>query len=349
MKTKQWWKMAVTLVAILFFLLQPSARADETDSAVLIDNFALKVNGTPINPNFDFETGTLDGFTPGGDVRVVNNVGSIGSPDGSAHFALLTTGVGAIPGSSLYVFDISLLRQPFSINPGDEVAVSLCFNFLTNENDRLHPAFDQFALFGANARLLRWGAFKFASFKEAPPDSGWLYEMGWQCHQDIPLTLLMKDQGFSSSSAQVQILEVVKMPTIQLSLNQTSFRPGETLVLSATVNHDGPLSLDFDAKAYVRVPPPGPGVKDSYLNILNMANVHVSPGTSFSGEILRYTFTGSEPLGSYFIEGTHYSSIGYFFNFDFDSKSFRLSPPGSAPAEGPPPGLELPFALEIGP
>ncbi|MBI1987588.1 MAG: hypothetical protein HYS70_04505 [Nitrospinae bacterium] len=121
---------------------------------------------------------------------MVNNVGSIGSPDGSAHFAFLTTGVGVLPLADPYLFDLSILAEPFSIHPGDEVTLSFCYDFLTNETDLQHPGNDWFMISinsPGNIKVLQTGVFfnqkssLAAFFKNAPPDSGWLYETGWKC------------------------------------------------------------------------------------------------------------------------------------------------------------------------
>lgn len=84
----------VTLGWAACFTFVP-ADARDTDTAGLIDNFRVEINGTPVNSNFNFEAGTLAGFNFQGDVRVIECLGAIAPPDGSKFFMLQTTGPGA--------------------------------------------------------------------------------------------------------------------------------------------------------------------------------------------------------------------------------------------------------------
>jgi len=92
----------------------------------------------------------------------------------------------------------------------------------------------------------------------------------------------------------------LEIPTLELTLNQSSFRRGETLSLTATVTPGAtPTAVD----AYVAVALPrgtllflqGDGSLTTDLRPI-VSNWTVA---AFSGEVFRYTFSGGEPLGSY--------------------------------------------------
>lgn len=282
---------------------------------------------------------------------MVTNVGSIGSPDGSAHFARLTTGAGAINPSDPNAFDQSGLQQDFSfsgpVSIGSEVTVSFCYNFLTNEADLQHPAQDRvvvqlhpstnFVQANFNAGLREVALSKRRALKSAPTDSGWLYETGWQCEEDQPLGLLLQDltgRGFSGFRVQMFVEERVQLPWIELTLNQPTFRTGETLQVTAQVNNPSASPIDLDAKVYLNIPPAVPGEKATRMPFIKAHDVQIPAGGSFSGEILSYTFSGAEPTGTYWIFGALHNATGDFtwMGWDFDFWSF--SPSGPAPAGG---------------
>src|SRR5262249_7389703 len=94
--------------------------------------------------------------------------------------------------------------------------------------------------------------------------------------------------------------DIALWPTLTLQLNASSFRSGETLILTAVLTPGpGPMAVD----GYVVLQPPGGAV----LSL--MPSVYLAPGLrptatgfvpfQFAGEILRYTFTGVEPVGTY--------------------------------------------------
>lgn len=342
---------AIVVVAMMVPLFYPLNAIADTDSAVLIDNFDVKVNGTSVNPNFNFEDGTTSGFVIVGDVSVVTNVGSIGSPDGSAYFVQLTTGPGAARSSEPYSFDISLLHQDFSFsgpaNVGDEVAVSFCYNFLTNETDLQHPAPDRFRVFLRSTTNFVQANFvdtlreevlsKRKALKSAPADSGWLYETGWRCVEEQPLGLLLQNptsRGFSDFSVYAYIDERIQLPWIELTLNQPTFTTGETLRVMAQLNNPGASPMDLDIKVYLNIPPAkGGGGKSTYLPFIKAHDVQVPAGGSFSGEILSYTFSGAEPPGIYRIQGALHSATGDFLGMGQDLDFWSFSPDGAAPME----------------
>ena len=89
-------------------------------------------------------------------------------------------------------------------------------------------------------------------------------------------------------------------PRLGLSLNATSFRPGETLVLSATVT---PGSTPVSVDAYVAVELPDRSLlffqgNDRFTPVLQPIATGVTPAP-VTGEIFRYPFTGAEPVGPY--------------------------------------------------
>ena len=90
------------------------------------------------------------------------------------------------------------------------------------------------------------------------------------------------------------------VPRLGLSLNATSFRPGETLVLSATVT---PGSTPVQVDAYVAVELPDGSLlffqgNDRFTPVLQPIVAGVTPAP-VTGEIFRYPFTGAEPVGPY--------------------------------------------------
>lgn len=90
------------------------------------------------------------------------------------------------------------------------------------------------------------------------------------------------------------------IPTLALSVNQPSFRRGETLTLGVTVT-PGATSQVVDA--YVAIALPGGPLL--FLQGDGNFTTDVRPivtnwtAVPFSGEIFRYTFSGGEPPGSY--------------------------------------------------
>lgn len=88
-------------------------------------------------------------------------------------------------------------------------------------------------------------------------------------------------------------------PTLALGLNQSSFRSGQTLSLTATVT---PGATPRTVDVYVAVSlPDGTLLFYFYPSFTTDIRPAVTTWTvaSFSGEIFRYTFTGGEPSGSY--------------------------------------------------
>lgn len=90
------------------------------------------------------------------------------------------------------------------------------------------------------------------------------------------------------------------LPSLTLTLNRTTFAPGQTMILTATVT-PGVTAPLVDAYVVVRLP------DGSFLSLL--LDGRIVPGLvpiargftpfAFNAEVLRFTFTGAEPPGSY--------------------------------------------------
>jgi hypothetical protein len=312
---------SIVLMAIIFALnvslagaytFVPADPAD-TDSAILVDNFKVLINGVPINPNGGFESGTLTYFNHDGDIRVIGSLGSIAPPNGN-YFAIVTTGPGAGFSSYPFHFDCSNLWQPISINTGDQVIVSFDYNFLTNEDNLNNHGNDWF-----NAHVGGEG-FHFniadenvgySTFTPAPGDTGFLFQTGFKS-VDMDITQALAEplsQGIHDFSINLNICEEVVLPSLELNLNQTNFNTGETLIVTAHVTN-GPLPLDVDAKIFTHTPPPGPPpAKTLRLPIIKISDLHQNANDDFTVEVFRYTFDGTEPRGWYNVGGNLIDSI----------------------------------------
>jgi hypothetical protein len=93
-------------------------------------------------------------------------------------------------------------------------------------------------------------------------------------------------------------------PTLNLQLNQASYTTGQTLILTATLT---PGTVGTPVDAYVTVRLPDQSVLSVLLTGITGGMVPIAAGltpTSIpSTELLRYTFTGTEPRGNYTITG----------------------------------------------
>jgi hypothetical protein len=93
-------------------------------------------------------------------------------------------------------------------------------------------------------------------------------------------------------------------PTLALQLNQNAFRTGQEFALRATLT---PGTTPVTVDAYVLVRLPGGGMLSLTLGGGIVPGVvpiaRGLPATSFSGELLRYRFAGTEPVGSYAVTG----------------------------------------------
>jgi hypothetical protein len=75
--------------------------------------------------NGDFETGDLRGWSPQGDVRVLQSIGPITHPQGN-YMAILSTGFGAVDDST------SILEQTFNV-PNDAKKLTFKYNWVSEE------------------------------------------------------------------------------------------------------------------------------------------------------------------------------------------------------------------------
>jgi hypothetical protein len=92
----------------------------------------------------------------------------------------------------------------------------------------------------------------------------------------------------------------VSLPTLTLTVNQSSFHPGNTLTLSASVT-PGSTPQTVDAYVAIRLPDEtllflrGDGSLTPDVQPI-VRNFTVTP---FNGQIFQYTFNGMEPTGNY--------------------------------------------------
>ena len=153
----------------------------------------------------------------------------------------------------------------------------------------------------------------------ANPTTGSTF-IGWSgeaCSGTGPCTVTMsQDRSVTATFMAVN-------PTIGLTLNQTSFRPGETLVLNATVT---PGATPVVADVYVAVQLPDGTLLfllgDGSISPVLQPIVQSWPVSSFTGQIFQYTFSGGEPTGNYawlaaFTQPGTLNFIGSIFSVPF--------------------------------
>jgi hypothetical protein len=108
------------------------ANSSDTDSGYLVDNYSVLINGSQINPNYNFESGTFDGFIHLPGTLVIDRLGNILPPGGTGYFAFASTGPGAIPGGG---FEHQNIMQQFSVTgPVTSAIVSLQLMIFTNQD-----------------------------------------------------------------------------------------------------------------------------------------------------------------------------------------------------------------------
>jgi hypothetical protein len=90
------------------------------------------------------------------------------------------------------------------------------------------------------------------------------------------------------------------LPGVTLALNQASFKPGETLILTGTLSPGFTPGLVVDVYVIVRLPNndvyswTGAGLVPGFVPIV----AGITPA-AFDGEVLRHTWGGGEPIGGY--------------------------------------------------
>jgi hypothetical protein len=117
---------------------------------------------------------------------------------------------------------------------------------------------------------------------------------------DGRVALIRVYDGVLTDSQVGQLAQDPFQPPLALQLNATTFRAGDPLVLAATLTPGG---LAGPVDAYVLLEPP-----DGTLLSLTLAGtlvpgiVPIASGLTpfpFTGDLLRYTLTGLEPVGTY--------------------------------------------------
>lgn len=326
-----WIAMVVCLVDVALgwaacFTFVP-ADARDTDTAGLIDNVKVEINGTPVNSNFNFEAGTLAGFSTQGDVRVIECLGAIVPPDGSKFFMLQTTGPGARTDFPFY--DTSHLTQNFSATTVTQATVSLDLNILTNENANGKRHRDSIGLhlqvgtptscctflgvvFDRNVRNL--------ALTPAPPGTGFQWQTGFNSIT-VDITAQLQDainRGCSRFNVYPYLTEPV-VPLLEIVLNKTSFRTGEELIVSAKVTSEA-KPVNTEVRVWARLPS-GPSVP-----LLTLHTQPIAARTNVMAELLRYRFSGIEASGFYAVNARMFETGQLEFIDDEFSKGFNFSP-----------------------
>jgi pimeloyl-ACP methyl ester carboxylesterase len=142
------------------------------------------------------------------------------------------------------------------------------------------------------------------------------------------------EQEPASGRGLEEVLQVIRrelttntqLPTLHLQVNDTRFRPGQAISVTATLT-PGLSPMTVDAYVLVRVPDgtvlslSGNGFSASLVPIATA----LTP-VSFTGDILRFSFAGSEPPGGYtwFAALTEAGTLNVIG--DIDQDPFTFSP-----------------------
>jgi len=109
------------------------------------------------------------------------------------------------------------------------------------------------------------------------------------------------------------------VPAVYVSLNQTSFHTGETIIANAIVSN-GPNPYEVEAKVYVVSPDNGKSsIFDRYFTFMLGANAQITR------EVLRHTFDGTEESGTYKIV-IRLEDVTTGADFWVDRRSFEFTP-----------------------
>ncbi|MFO1320729.1 MAG: PEP-CTERM sorting domain-containing protein [Burkholderiales bacterium] len=187
----------------------------DTDSAYLIDNYAVLLDGVPTDANADFEAGSLAGFlNAGSGETVIDALGSLRPADGSGHFAFASTGPGSAPGG---MFEHQNIIVPVSVSaPVTAARVKADLVVLTNQDpptasdpDWVHlllwyrpDAGD--AIQGPTLLYRRIPDF---AFDAAPADTGFRWMTG-VAHLDFDITAAVNG-AFAAGVHQLEVHAVV--------------------------------------------------------------------------------------------------------------------------------------------
>ncbi|MDD4273272.1 MAG: PEP-CTERM sorting domain-containing protein [Desulfobacter postgatei] len=169
------WFLMVGMVGSVFAYTFTPLNSYETDSALLVDNYQILINGKVVNQNAGFESGDLTGFINSGDVQVISNLGSINAFDGN-YFALGTTLM------SLGSFDWADLMTDYdfsNIAANDTVSLSITGLVLTNE-DPTSASTDwvHYHYYVDNVLYLPSSDISSLIFQAAPNDTGFKWMTG---------------------------------------------------------------------------------------------------------------------------------------------------------------------------
>ena len=138
--------LVITGISVAWAATFSPADPADTDSGILIDNFEVTVNGTAVNSNSGFETGSLFPFEtepiPFEPPRIITGLGAIAPPSGN-QMAFLHTGPATDPARTTdrdpprcpgAIRDQrTVIIQPVTLVSGNTVAMSVDIDFLTNE------------------------------------------------------------------------------------------------------------------------------------------------------------------------------------------------------------------------
>lgn len=301
----------------------------DTDTAVLIDNFKVTIDGTAVNPNFNFEAGTLTGFGFYGDARVIGCLGSIFPPDNSKFFAVETTGPGADT-SPFNFSEWSGLTQNFAASAVTRASLSVDFNLLTNENATGKRHNDSFGM-NLHARPQNgccphlgtpvWRGLRSLPLIAAPADTGFKFQTG-VTSITVDITTLLQDaigKGFTSFFINTHVNEDIT-PLLDVVLNKTSFKTGDEVIISAHVTSEA-KPVNTEVRIWVRLP--------SGLLVDVLPPLHTQPIAAredITVELLRYKFSGFETIGFYNVNARMYEAGHLDFIDDENTKGFSFSP-----------------------
>jgi hypothetical protein len=115
------------VLAVSNFGAFTAAHSDNTDSAYLVDNYQILVNGSVVNDNPGFELGDLTGFAYPGDIKVMDHLGSSISAFDGTYFAFAST-------SYSNWADLIVWYDLPNLSVNDTVSLNITYRLLTNED-----------------------------------------------------------------------------------------------------------------------------------------------------------------------------------------------------------------------
>ncbi|MHC1727080.1 MAG: hypothetical protein AB9866_13905 [Syntrophobacteraceae bacterium] len=169
------------ILALLIFVAFSTVNC-HADSAYLVDNYKIIINGKVVNSNSDFETGDLSGFNYAGDVRVMNQLGSISPYDGSNYLAFASNSISNWA---------DLMVPPYILPENyDSISLSITYLILTNEDPTIQSAdwfhYHYYHYYDASEPdytihdLMLYYPISSAPFTAAPIDTGFRWMTKWR-------------------------------------------------------------------------------------------------------------------------------------------------------------------------